>query len=206
MSEPEARRWNQRYLQEPNVWGRKLPHQLVIRHMELLTQPGLALDVACGTAASGLYLARRGWKVIGLDAAAAALRLAQARARKEKLELPLAVMDVADLWLPEERFDLVLNLYFLERSLWPLYRRTLKPGGLLFFETFVWQAGEGSRREFFLEPGELRQAFADWQVLHYGERLRRRDAGDKRIVASLIARKAAVSSDEEIASPLRGSQ
>lgn len=189
MSEPEAGRWNQRYLQEPEVWGRKLPHRLVTRHMDLLEQPGLALDVACGTAASGLYLARRGWKVIGLDAAQAALRLAQARAREEALDLSLAVMDVADLWLPQERFDLVLNLYFLERSLWPLYRKSLKPGGLLFFETFVWGPGEGGRREFFLEPGELRQAFADWEVLHYEERPRRRDAEDKRIVAALIARR-----------------
>jgi SAM-dependent methyltransferase len=127
--------------------------------------------------------------VLGLDGSESGLRLAQARAREERLELPLAVMEMSGLWLPQERFDLLLNFYFLERSLWPVYRQALKPGGLLFFETFVWQPSERSRREFFLEPGELRQAFGGWELLHYEEHPRRRQAEDERIVASLIARR-----------------
>jgi hypothetical protein len=39
--------------------------------------------------------------------------------------------------LMPDRFDVILNFYYLSRLLWDTYRKALKPGGLLFFETFV---------------------------------------------------------------------
>ena len=42
-----------------------------------------------------------------------------------------------DVDLGTEKFDLIANFYFLERDLIPRIKQALKPGGLVFFETFT---------------------------------------------------------------------
>ncbi len=189
MPNPDAQEWNRRYACEPLQYGHKSPRPLLVHNVHLLPETGLALDAACGTSPTGLFLARRGWRIIGVDASETGLRLAQARARSEALNISLAVVDLSAAWLPAGKFDLILNFYFLLRPLLVTYKEALKPGGLLFFETFLWQENEGSRREFFPDPGELCAAFPDWELLHYEERPRRRDPQDDRMLVSMVARK-----------------
>jgi hypothetical protein len=91
-----------------------------------------------------------------------------------------------------EHFDLIVNLYYLDRGLWPLYRSAIKRGGLLIFETLLRDMLTRQpeiNRHFLLEPGELRAAFADWQILEYQEGWVRSDHGHEKAVASLIARR-----------------
>ena len=56
----------------------------------------------------------------------------------------------------------MLNVYFLDRRLWPMIAAALLPGGLLAFQTFVdvpvARASEVSPAHL-LEPGELGAAF-----------------------------------------------
>ena len=137
MPHPDAQHWNARYASEQKYLFKKEPRPLLTSRLNLLPETGLALDVACGTSSTGIFLAARGWHVIGLDVAETALRHAQDRARKEALPVSLAVVDLTNIHLPTARFDLILNFYFLERSLWQAYQKALKPGGLLFFETFL---------------------------------------------------------------------
>ena len=65
----------------------------------------------------------------------------------------------------------------------------LRPGGLLFFETFV-HTGAGDTPSYFLEPGELYRVFADFEIVHALETaVRGHRSGKMRPVAQLIARK-----------------
>ncbi len=60
----------------------------------------------------------------------------------------------------------LLTLRYLARAALHSYRKTLKPGGLLFFEAFL--AGKGQAvKAYDLLPGELRQAFGDYEVLTF---------------------------------------
>lgn len=190
MLHPDALHWNARYASEQKYLFKKEPRPLLTSRLNLLPETGLALDVACGTSPTGIFLAARGWQVIGLDVAETALRRAQLRARKEALPVSLAVVDLTRVRLPADRFDLILNFYYLERSLWTSYQKALKPGGLLFFETFLWHPEVEHHPEYYLQPDELRQAFADWDILHYDEinHPRHNEYGTKRI-AQLVARK-----------------
>jgi hypothetical protein len=82
-----------------------------------------------------------------------------------------------------------LNINYLQRSLVPEIKRGLKPGGVVVFENWTTDQlknarGQSVLREYLLEPGELRQMFADFEVLLYEETNDGREAR-----ASIIARK-----------------
>ena len=191
MQNPDALRWNARYLNETGRWALRNPRHLVSSHLELLPEGGLILDAACGTTSTGRYLAARGWRVLAVDVSLAALRLAQGRAKKEHLPISFAVMDLMNPWFPPAHFDVILNLYFLSRPLWKHYREALKPGGLLFFETYLSEKGNDPAR--YLQTQELRQAFTDWEIIHYLEterQVRSHNGVDgMRWSAQLVARK-----------------
>ena len=191
MPHPDALRWDERYSHETERFALRSPRHLLTSHLDLLSPGSLVLDAACGTTSTGRYLAARGWRVIALDVSLAALRLARQRIRKDASPISFAVMDMVNPWLPSAHFDVILNFYFLSHPLIPTYRRSLKPGGLLFFETYL--RGQHTDSDHFLESQELRHFFEDWDILHYVEveRLVHARSGyeEARWMAQLIARK-----------------
>jgi cyclopropane fatty-acyl-phospholipid synthase-like methyltransferase len=166
---PDARRWDNRYSVEEEAWLERKPRQLLIDHAQLLPNEGAALDAASGVSANGLFLARRGLKVIALDISEIALRMAVERARAEGLSLDAAVMDLSHPWLPPDYFDIIANFRFLERATFPVYRAALKPGGLLFFESFLKLDLQLPNPEYYLDSGELLSVFQDYEILHWEE-------------------------------------
>ena len=174
--------------------------------VQTLKTGGEALDLACGGGRHALVLAERGYHVTAVDASGAALDEVEKRARTAGLScerttglrvgkrgsaagLTLVQVDLESATLPEESFDLVLCVHYLQRSLFPQMERALRPGGLLVFETFTrghLELGNTGPRnpEFLLESHELRSAFPSLRTLFYRE-LR---AGKG--VASLLAQKA----------------
>lgn len=169
MAHADAARWNARYAQDGHHWQERRPRRLLREFAHLLPESGLALDAAAGVALHGLFLAERGLHVIALDISEVGLRLARQSAQKSGLWLETAVLDLAHPWLPADYFDVIVNFRFLERATFPIYRQALKPGGLLFFETFVKIDPQGEYPNHYLDPGELRAAFADFSIVHHGQ-------------------------------------
>ena len=167
--------------------GEAAPQPWLVAHAAVLPTPGWALDAGMGLGGSAGWLADRGWRVAGFDISEVALRRARAR-------WPALLACVADLerlpLAPAPAFDLILDFYYLDRALWPMFRRALRPGGLLLLETFAQASREPPTGQpainpaYVLAPGELRAAFADWEILDYQESER-----DGRWVAGLAARK-----------------
>jgi tellurite methyltransferase len=95
--------------------------------------------------------------------------------------------DLERLELPENSFELILCMQYLQRSLFSQLPRALRPGGVLLFETYTRAqlefAGGPRNPEYLLEAGELRDAFPGLRVIFYRE-LR---AGQG--IASLVAQK-----------------
>jgi tellurite methyltransferase len=193
---PDSIKWNALYNSDPKRSEPQTAHALLKSHIDLLPAHGLALDIACGTSSTGRYLASRKWRVIGLDVAVNALRMAQGQARKDALSISFAVLDLSDPWLPESTFDVILDFYFLSRPLFTLYKKTLNPGGMLFFETFVWQPGIEMNPEHYLQPDELRTAFIDWDILHYEESTQVHTSDKMRKIAQLVARRPLVQDNQ----------
>ncbi len=187
MTPSDAHRWDERYRQDLQSRSRS-PRPLLVENAGRLPVGGLALDVAMGPGTNAAYLLERGLQVVGVDVSAVAVGWAKARWP----ELMAVVADLNHFCLPGDTFDVVLNFYYLQRELWSAYRRILKPGGLLLIETFTQDmlAVKGEiDPQYLLEPGELRAAFQDWDILVYREGWVNSDHGNRRAVASLAARR-----------------
>lgn len=193
MNHPDADRWNHRYVTDGDAWLTSQPRQLLRDFACLLPAQGWALDAAAGVAVHGRFLAKRGFRVVALDISQVGLRLARQQALADNLRLETAVYDLSHLWLPPQTFDVIINFRFLERTTFPVYRQALKPGGLLFFETFVRVETQEEHPDYFLFPGELQAAFADWRILHWQEldedKCGRARGRSPKLTAQLVARK-----------------
>ena len=100
--------WDQRYGASELVWPADPNVFLVAEAADL--PPGRALDVACGEGRNAIWLARRGWEVVGADYSPAALRKAAAVAASAGVQVTYVEAD-ATLRSPEGPFDLVAFCY-----------------------------------------------------------------------------------------------
>jgi len=96
------------------------------------------IELGCGTAYFGAWLARRGARVTGVDITPAQLGTARRMMRETGVELQLIEANAEDVPLPDESFDLALSEY--GASIWcdpykwiPEAARLLRPGGELVF-------------------------------------------------------------------------
>jgi SAM-dependent methyltransferase len=151
---------------------------------------GQALDLACGTGRHTLLLAARRQQVTAVDWSATALEILESQARAtqspvrriQSLEsagrssrggIDLVQANLEKIAIPERSYDLILCIRYLQRTLFPLICRALRPGGMLLFETYTQaqlQFDGGPRHpDHLLEAGELRRAFPKLRVLFYRE-------------------------------------
>lgn len=144
------------------------PSPLLTEHRHMLPQSGWALDVACGDGRNALWMARQGFVVDAFDIAFAALRGLAVAAAAERLPVRPVQADLERFALPADRYALVVNVRYLQRSLLPALRCAVAPGGVIAFETFLREQariGHPRNPDFLLEPGELRTAFAGFETL-----------------------------------------
>jgi len=152
---------------------------------------GRVLEVAAGSGRNTLLLARQGHRVDAIDIAASGLHQIRTRAAAEGLDVHCIQADLMELPLPPLTYDAIVNVRYLQRSLFDSMRRSLRPGGVILFETFLIDqrtVGHPKNQTFLLEHGELRRAFADLDLLFYSEGLL--DNEDRpAFLAQLAARK-----------------
>lgn len=131
------------------------------RWAPLLT-PGAVLDLACGGGRHARYFAGLGYAVTAID--------------REPQSIPGVRFLQADLedgspWpLPGERFQGIVVTNYLHRPLFPVLERSLAPGGVLIYETFMLgneRYGKPSNPAFLLRPGELWEAFGGLHIIAF---------------------------------------
>ncbi|WP_421867829.1 class I SAM-dependent methyltransferase [Motiliproteus sp.] len=183
-------KWNRRYAasNQPNSAA-----QVLTENRHLLPSQGTALELAAGLGGNALLLARHGLQTQAWDLSDVAMSKLQHFADAEQLPLQARCIDLEQQPLPVAGFDLICVSAFLDRALCSSISAALKPGGLLFYQTFtlakVHQGGP-SNPDFLLQPGELLRLFAPLQPLVYREEC---DCGDLeqglRNQAYLVARR-----------------
>lgn len=173
------------------------PAELLLDCLGLFAEGALrgpVLDLACGDGHNGILLAERGLEVISCDISTEALARARALAAEHGVRVSLWQVDLERPRinpLPEDRYGAILVFRYLHRPLFPCIRKGLRAGGLLVYETFTaeqTQYGRPRDPDHLLRPGELHQAFADWEVFHSFEGVKE---NPRRAVAQLVCRKPA---------------
>jgi 2-polyprenyl-3-methyl-5-hydroxy-6-metoxy-1,4-benzoquinol methylase len=133
---------------------------------------GQALDLATGKGQNAIFLAERGFEVLGIDISSVALEEAHQAAEEKSLKLNWQQADLDAIELPPLRYNVVLNFNYLQRSLVPQIKRTLKPGGWVIFETYLIDQqtiGQPKNPDYLLLHNELLDFFRDFRVLYYRE-------------------------------------
>ena len=164
MTDPDASaraaRWDQRHAAAPGPGG---PARVLTDWAHLLPTRGAALDLACGLGGSALWLAGRGLAVTAWDRSPVAIERLACTARERGLGLTAAVRDLVADPPPPLSFDVIVVAHFLERDLAPAIAAALRPGGLLFYQTFTREAvsGQGPGDPAYrLAPNELLRLFS----------------------------------------------
>jgi tellurite methyltransferase len=153
---------------------------------------GVALDVAAGRGRHAIALVLAGVRVVAVDFSIEAMRGLAATARAERLMLWPVVANLDSFRLKEESFDAIVNVNFLDRALFPDFRRALKPGGILIADTFlIDQAAIGHPRDprFLLARGELRALAGGLEIEEYREGRVTYPNGTSAFRASVVARR-----------------
>ena len=165
------------------------PSPWLLSNASLVPRGARTLDVACGRGRHALLLGGAGYSVRAVDRDAAHVARLGTLARRLQLPVEAAVVDLeapgAD--LGTEEWELVLVFNFLHRPLLPALVRSLKPGGVLLYETYTREQakrGKPTNPDHLLEPGELEGLVAPLEVLR-----RREGDFDGRSIASVAARR-----------------
>lgn len=166
MSRQDRTRWEQRHEREMAL----APRESVLSIPRTAPPGAVALDLACGQGRHSRCILEAGYLVVSTDISINALRVCRRTLGAGSLVIQA---DIDDWPFAEASFDLIVQVDFLDRRLFPSLHACLRPGGLLLIDTFLDQGrrnDEGpSRPAFLLCPGELPRAFGDLSVVRYDE-------------------------------------
>jgi len=163
-------KWDRIYSSPPD--SEPGPSAVLADNAHLLPPGGDALDLACGLGGNALFLARRGFKASAWDISPVAVEGLAARAWRLGLAIEAQARDVEAEPFPAEAFDVVVVSRFLSRPLARPILASLKPGGLLFYQTYCRDkpGPQGpANPDYLLAENELLTMFGGMRVLVYRE-------------------------------------
>ncbi|MBL1321693.1 MAG: methyltransferase domain-containing protein [Methylophaga sp.] len=136
----------------------------------LLITEGIALDLACGQGGNALFLAQSGLEVQAWDTSPVAIEQLKKQAKLKKLDIDARVRDVITSPPLPESIDVLVVSFFLDRELCSQLYSALKPGGILFYQTYCQQktSKQGPKNpDYLLADNELLQLFSQMKVRIY---------------------------------------
>lgn len=170
MASDDAGKWDAIY--QAGGHQRRQPVRVLQDYAYLLPESGKALDVACGVGGNAVFLAGRGLHTSAWDVSAEAIARLGENAKSAGVTVHTRVCDVTASPPEPESFDVIVVSYFLERSLMPALIRALKPGGLLFYQTFIRERVDDSgprNDDYRLARNELLQLCRELTIRVYHE-------------------------------------
>lgn len=184
-------RWNRRYSS-----GKKYPtepHDAVVAYHSL-AKKGNALDIAAGNGRNSCFLAENGFHVDAVDISSVGLKLIH----QKNSTINTIHADLDEYRITKNRYDLIININFLDRRLFPRIKTGLKDSGLLIFQTFMDPRLTGAtfdpqKVDRYLKPNELVHAFLSLHVLRYEEKEVTFSNGEILKAAMLVAKKESLS-------------
>ena len=162
-------KWDRRYNQSHD---KPKAASVLVDYSYLLPTKGEALDLACGRGGNALFLAEQGLQVEAWDISPVAIAQLNQSAKEKQLPVDGQVRDVILDPPQANSIDVLVVSLFLERSLCPKLISALKPGGILFYQTYcqkkIIEQGPNNPN-YLLADNELLQLFSALKVRIYHE-------------------------------------
>jgi SAM-dependent methyltransferase len=158
-------KWNEKYQSE------NYPDEpaAIVKQYANLAGGKNALDIAAGNGRNALFLARQGFVVDAVDISDTGLT----QFAGKHPGIHALCVDLDDFDIPANRYDLIINIKFLNRRLFPYIREGLTPGGVLIFQTFLDSPDPGKEqpgcRDYLLRENELLHSFLSLKIPLYQE-------------------------------------
>lgn len=162
-------KWDKRYLSSTTCGE---PCWLLEQFQHLLPASGRALDLACGLGGNAMLLARHDLETHAWDFSSIALRKLQSFATQQQFQIDTDLRDLERQPPPANSFDVIVVSHYLYRPLFPALVAALRPGGLVFYQTWHQQKRSDhgpSNPDYLLAPGELLEQFSALQTVYYRE-------------------------------------
>jgi len=170
----DQEKWDQRYTHSTSQTD-FTPALVLSQNVHLLPKTGVALDLACGTGANALLLAKHGLSTQAWDFSEVALEVLSTQTHRSNLHITIEVRDVV-LHPPDaECFDVMVVSRFLDRSIIERLIHALRPNGLIYYQTFIKEKDPSvgpSNAQFLLAENELLSLFSGLRIIVYREEAR----------------------------------
>ena len=134
--------WDQRYSEPGFAYGTE-PNDFLAENAERYLPPGgEILSLAEGEGRNAVFLARRGFRVTGVDGSAVGLEKARQLAAQHGVEIQTVVADLRAFDLGVERWDGIVSIWChtpaeLRARLHRAAVAALRPGGVLLLEAYT---------------------------------------------------------------------
>ncbi|MGJ7913236.1 class I SAM-dependent methyltransferase [Neobacillus sp. LXY-1] len=164
-------KWNSKYKQKLEQLE-KLEPNLQIKRVTNYLRGGTALDLACGLGGNSVFLARLNYQVQAIDISEEAIQFLQQKAENENLSIVPVVKDLTEWKDINQKYDLVVIMYYLDRLLFPRVKTIIKENGYFFMETYYQvpnHLNNGISDQYKLKSKELLEVFKDWNVILFEE-------------------------------------
>ena len=162
--------WNIRYSAEAYVYG-TAPNDFLVTSIDHITAGGNVLCLAEGEGRNGVFLAKKGFRVTGVDASRVGLEKARRLAAANGVSLDLVVADLNDYRIAPGEWDAVVSIFCHLPT--PLRTRVytdavagLKPGGVFIMEAYtpkqlLYKTGGPPTLDLLYDPDALCEELAE---------------------------------------------
>jgi len=167
--------WDRKYNQSEYVYG-KAPAQFLARNFHYISQGAKVLDMGMGEGRNAVFLARKGFKVTGVDISAVAVRKARKLAREFGVRINTVVASLNKYKIEKNSLDAIVCFYYVDRSLTEKMMSWIKPGGVIIYESHNdlqrnVKGSENYDKRYLLREGELLSMFKKFRILKFEEPL-----------------------------------
>lgn len=177
--------YDKRYARQDHYWGKKpsaiCDNIIQIIHPTQNFHPKL-IDIGCGEGRNAIYLAKHGFKVLGLDVSKTGLDKTKKFAEEEGVNIETVQADINNYQLTET-YDVIFStgtLHYLSPNLreqtFRNYKEHTTPHGINAFsilveKPFIPRAPDFDADASLFKSGEIMSYYWDWEILHSMEEI-----------------------------------
>lgn len=172
--------WDGKYSRTGKYVFGKEPAKFLSKNHHYIPQGAKILDVGMGEGRNAVYLARKGFKVSGVDISSVAIRKAKLLASEYGVAIETINSSMQNFQAEPNSFDVIICFYFVDRKINQKLISLLKPGGILIYESHTdnqrkVKGNESYDPRYLLREGELLKMFPGLKVLKYEEPMHTQD-------------------------------